>query len=383
MAKQPLHNVVIAGAFNTKQARQLPGYDSLTITVEAVHGALADAGITLADVDGVMVSPGASSPRELGYMLGMDAFWYTMPNVGVSAVLDAAAAIACGLAHTVIVASGEAGVYTERESTAPWTRPTNEFVECWGLYTAAEFALQARRHMHEYGTRPEHLARVASVIRNNGYINPEAAYYQRGPWTPADILDSRMVTDPFHLLDCSMTGEGGTCIVLTTAERARDMRQPPVYILGGAAECYGPAYKHPPVFEHSGFVGRKAAATAFGQAGLGPADVQTCEFYDAFSWECIRQYEAFGFCEPGEGKDLVMTDAIEPGGRWPLCTDGGVLSHSHTGSSQMIQKVVQSVRQVRGQSPVNQVADCHVSLCATQGAGALATCLLIVGDERP
>jgi acetyl-CoA acetyltransferase len=383
MAREPLHDVVIAGAFNTKQALQLPGHDSLSITMEGIRGALDDAGIGIKALDGVATIPRVTTPRELGYMLGMEAFWFCEPGTGISLLMEAAAAIACGIAHTVLVAAGEAAVYTQRESTAPWTRPSHEFTECWGLYTAAEFALQARRHMEMYGVRPEHLARVASVIRNNGYTNPEAAHFGRGPWTPEDVLNSRMVADPFHLLDCSITGEGGCALVLTTAERARDMRQRPVYILGAGVECYGPSYQHPPLFDHSGWVGRKAATNAFRQAGAGPNDIQTCEFYDAFSWEGIRQYEAFGFCGAGEGKDLVMTDAIEPGGKWPLCTDGGVLSHGHTGSSQMLQKVVQSVRQVRGQSLVNQVPDCHLSLSANRGAGALAMEVLIVGDERP
>lgn len=384
MVRNPLHDVVIAGVFNTPQARQLPGHNSLSITMEAIRGVLADAGITMTDVDGISVPGGAGvTSRELGYLCGLDAFWYSNGGIGIGAVMDAATTIACGLAHTVVVAAGEASGYTDREATAPWTRPSNEFVECWGLYTAAEFALQARRHMEIYGTRPEHLARVASVVRNNGHINPEAAYYGRGPYTPADVINSRMVADPFHLLDCCMTGEGGAAVVLTTAERARTMRQKRVFILGGAVECFGPGYQHPPAFDHSGWVGRRGGEIAFGQAGIARDDVQTCELYDAFSWEPIRQFEAFGFCAPGEGKDLVMTGAIEPGGKWPLCTDGGLLAHGHTGSSQTIQKVVQSVRQVRGQSPVNQVPDCHVSLCANQGSGALSTCVMIVGDERP
>ncbi len=111
--------------------------------------------------------------------------------------------------------------------------PGHEFVIPWGLFTAAEFALIARRHMHMYGTTPEQLARVAAAIRNNGHANPEAVYYGRGPFTPGDILASRMVADPFHILDCSTTTEGGCALVLTTEERARDLRKPPVAVLGG------------------------------------------------------------------------------------------------------------------------------------------------------
>ena len=112
------------------------------------------------------------------------------------------------MADVVLIVTSEAGVYTERASTAPWTRPGHEFVIPWGMFTAAEFALVARRHMHMYGTTPEQLAKVAATIRNNGHVNPEAVYYGRGPFTPDDILASRMVADPFHILDCSTTSRG-------------------------------------------------------------------------------------------------------------------------------------------------------------------------------
>ena len=135
--------------------------------------------------------------------------------------------------------TAEAGVYTERASTAPWTRPGHEFVIPWGMFTAAEFALVARRHMHEYGTTPEQLALVSATIRNNGHVNPEAVYYGRGPFTVDDILASRMVADPFHILDCSTTSEGGCALVMTSLERARDLPKPPVAVLGGGIEYFG------------------------------------------------------------------------------------------------------------------------------------------------
>ena len=111
-------------------------------------------------------------------------------SFGIRAVLEAANLIAAGLATTVIVSDGAAGRYSERQATAPWTRPSNEFVVAFGMFTAAEFALTARRHMHQYGTRPESLASVAATIRNNGHVNPEAVYYGRGPFTADDVLAS-------------------------------------------------------------------------------------------------------------------------------------------------------------------------------------------------
>ena len=130
-------------------------------------------------------------------------------------------------------------------------RPTSSSPR-FGMFTAAEFALMARRHMEVYGTTTESLATVAATIRNNGHVNPEAVYYGRGPFTPQDILDSRMIADPFHLLDCAMTSEGGCALVLARAEVAGDLAKPPVFVLGGSTDHYGPAYKNPPSFDLPG-----------------------------------------------------------------------------------------------------------------------------------
>ena len=219
------------------------------------------------------------------------------------AILEAASAIAAGMCQAVVVANAQAGAYTVRPSTAPWTRPSNEFVECWGLYTAAEFAPIAQRHMHLYDTKPEHLAEVASTIRTNGGQNPNAVY-------------SGQVVTPVHLLDCAMTAEGGAGLVLTTVERARDLDVPMVRILGGGLDRRGPGYQMAPVWDRVGDVGGWAAQKAFEMSGLEPSDVDVCEFYDPFSFEIIRQFEAYGFCEVGEGGPFVM-DGHPPRRRVP------------------------------------------------------------------
>ena len=383
MPPHPFRDVAIVGAYNTRQARVLEGMTSRMVVLDAIRGALADAGLTIGDVDGVTISAGMESVSgRFVYEAGIRHAW-TGSASGTTAVIEAAQAIANGLCHTALIAVGEASVYLDRDSTAPWTRPNNEFTECWGLYTAAEFALIAQRHMATYGTTPEQLATVSARIRNNAHVNPEAVYFGRGPFTLQDILDSRMVADPFHLLDCSMTSEGGCAVLLTTAERAAALDRRPAYLLGGALDTFGTAYSYPPSFELTGWVGRAAAQKAFAMAGLGPQDVDVCEFYDAFSFEIIRQFEAFGFCEEGEGGPFVQSGVIDPGGEFPIVTDGGTMAHSHTGSSQILQKVVQCVRQVRGEASANQVPDAHVAITSTAGAGAMTMPVLLIGDERP
>src|SRR4029077_10994208 len=167
---------------------------------------------------------------------------------GIPAILQAATAIAAGMATKVLVLAGTAGVYVARASTAPWPRPSSEFVAPFGMFTAAEFALVARRHMHRYGTKPDALAAVAAVIRNNGHVPRGAIYRGRGPFTPQDILDSRMVADPFHLLDCATASEGGCGLVLTRADLASDAPRKPVFVLGGNGDSGGTTYKTPPTW---------------------------------------------------------------------------------------------------------------------------------------
>jgi len=383
----PFAGVAIAGVHNTEQARVLPGHDSTSIALAGALGALADAGISPHEVDGVVGTDCAQIVLELG--LGPCT---RRPNaLGIPALLDAAALIITGQCSVVLVAAGGAGIHVDRASTAPWTRPTNELVVGYGLFTAAEFALMARRHMITYGTTPEQLATVAAVIRNNGHVNPDAVYHGRGPFSAEDILASRMIADPFHLLDCATTSEGGCAIVLVAADRAGACAAP-VWILGGASDSYGPAYTVAPVWDFqpradsfpAGLVGARAAHITFAMAGLTPADVDVAELYDPFSFEIIRQLEAFGFCPPGEGGPFVEDGNIGPGSLLPVTTDGGTMSFSHPGiNAQQLQRVIRASQQLRRSCSSNQVEGAEVALCSNGGSGALFCDVMLLGPEQP
>ena len=383
------HDVAIAGVHNTIQARSLPGHDSLSIAIEGALGALEDAGLEVADVDAVI----GERSGDLIYELRMGPCRRWISALGIPAVLEAAALITTGQCRVVLVVAGGAGTYTDRGSTAPWTRPTNEFVVVYGMFTAVEFALMAKRQMLTFGTTPEQLATVAATIRNNGHLNPEAVYFGRGPFDPEDILASRMIAEPFHLLDCSTTSEGGCGLVLVSADLVDDLPRPLAWILGGGSDAYGPSYQHGPVWDFrgredqdvpAGYVGRRAVRSAFDTAGLRPADVDVCELYDPFSFEIIRQLEAFGFCEDGEGGAFVSEGTIGLGGTCTVTTDGGTMSFAHPGgSTQMLQRVIRSVQQVRGTCTSAQVEGAEVALCSNGGSGALFTDVMLVGRERP
>jgi len=383
----PFRGVAIAGVCNTEQARVLPGHDSASIALVGALGALADAGISPGEVDGVVGTDSA----QIVLQLGLGPCTRRPSSLGIPALLDAATLITTGQCNVVVIAAGGAGVHADRSSTAPWTRPTNELVVGYGLFTAAEFALMARRHMLTYGTTPEQMAAVAAVIRTNGHLNPDAVYAGRGPFSPADILASRMIADPFHLLDCATTSEGGCAIVLTKAERAGE-RAPPAWILGGASDSFGPAYVVAPVWDFqprsdsipAGLVGARAARIAFAMAGVAPTDVDVAELYDPFSFEIIRQLEAFGFCGPGEGGAFVADGNIRPEGMLPVTTDGGTMSFSHPGiNAQQLQRVIRATEQLRGTCSSNQIEGAEVALCSNGGSGALFCDVLLLGRERP
>jgi acetyl-CoA acetyltransferase len=383
MPPNPLHGVAIVGAFNTRQARSLDVPET-ELLLDAMRGAVRSAGLTLADVDGIHCSSSTRGwrPRETAMWLGGRPVWTGTGDVGIPAVLEAALAIASGQCTTALIATAQAGEYTNRAETAPWTKPSHEFTECFGLFTAAEFALIARRHMHRYGTRREDLAEVAATIRNHGAQNPEAVMYGRRV-TAADVLASRPIAEPFHLLDCALTSEGGAGLVLTSAERARDLPVAPVWLLGGALDRCGMSYVTPPVLDRYGEVGARAAQLAFAQCGLSPAAVDVAELYDPFSFEVIRQLEVFGFCPRGEGGAFVRTGRIAVGGALPVATNGGLLSFSHAGLAQLLQKPIAAVQQLRGELPdALSVPGAQVALASNGGAGALFCDVLLLGTER-
>jgi acetyl-CoA acetyltransferase len=383
----PFHDVAVVGVHNTAQARQLEDHDNESINFEGALGAIADAGIEPHEIDAVI----GQLAQELVLSLRLGPCIRLPVQLGIPIVLEAADLIASGRANVVLIAAGGAALYRERSAVAPWTRPSHELVVGYGLFTAAEFALMARRHMLMHGTTPEQMATVAATIRNNGHMNPEAVYHGRGPFDPADILESRMVADPFHLLDCAMTSEGGCGLVLARADRAAGLPHEPVFLLGGNSDSYGPAYQVAPVWDMvgrsdvpAGYVGRTAAQHSFRAAGLTPDDVDVAELYDPFSFEIIRQLEAFGFCGEGEGGPFVMDGNIGPDGRLPVTTDGGTMSFSHPGlNAQMLQRVIRGVQQLRGECATAQVDGAEVALCSNGGSGALFTDVLLLGKERP
>ena len=260
MAQHPFHDVAIVGIHNTRQARVLEGHDDRTITMEAALGAIADAGLEPRDIDGV-VGPYGS---DFLYQTRNGPMWRSMNPLGIPALLEGVMAIASGQATTVLFATGGAGSYTQRASTVSWTRPENEFVECWGLYTAAEFALMAQRHMHLYGTKREALSEVASAIRierraPSGGRDVRADLYTgrcRG------LAHGRRSVPAARLLH-HVGGRGGDGA--DDGRARRDLDATPIYVLGGALDRQGMSYVTAPIWDKVGWVGRRGAEATFEQ----------------------------------------------------------------------------------------------------------------------
>lgn len=387
--------VAVVGVYETEQARRLPDRTAMGLLLEAARGALDDAGLSKDDIDGVAgewPGPGGSSPDAFGVgsrdwagQLGGGITWVddTMP-AGVPALINAAAAIRAGLCTTVLIVGGQAGAAAASEGSAvAYTWSFNEFMTPWGITTPTEFALVAQRHMALYGITPEQMASVSATIRNHGSRNPKAVMYGRGPYTADDILDSPLVCTPFHLLDLSIVSEGAAAMIVTTGARARDLRRPPAYLLGGGGEIIENCYVNPPVYDRVWNIGKRTASTVFGRSGVEPGDVDVFQLYDPTSFEVIRQFEVFGYCGPGEGGDFVQGDTLTLGGSHPTNTDGGLLSHAHLGIGQLTQKVIEAVQQLRGECGDRQVPDARFALAAAGGSAAQFYYLALLGRDAP
>ena len=382
--------IAVAGVATTAQARQ---HDRtvLSLCLEAARDALADAGIEKHEVDGVCgrwPGPGGTifepGSADWAAQLGIRARWIgdTYPQ-GVPAALDAAAAIAAGLCNTVLVVGGQGGgLGRDGGRVASYTRPDNEFVAPFGSFTAAQFALVAQVYLARHAPSRIGLASIAATVRNHGSINPDAVMAGRGPYTAEDVLESPPIATPLHLLELCLASEGAAAMVITRLERAREGPKRPVLLVGGGAEWTRQQYVDPPRYDEVWSIGSDAAARMWQASGLTPDDVDVAQLYDANSWEIVRQYEALGFCAEGEGVDFALETGIGLDGRLPTNTDGGLLAYSALGWAGPTLKIVEAVRQLRGECGPRQVANAEVAIASGAGSGAQYFNVLLLGRDR-
>jgi len=369
--------VAIAGVYE-HPTRFAPDKSMFQIMAEAARGALAEAGLTIKDVDGVFTTGiGASEMGIIGWCdyLNLTPNYLDSTSIGGSSFVahtaHAAAAINAGLCKVALITYG---------STAASSRfaigtggglggagnPCDQYETPFGPTTVGSYAMVAQRHMHEYGTTPAQLAEIAVTARYHASLNPAAKY--RDLITVEDVLASRVISSPLHLLDCCIISDGGGAIVVTSAEHAHDLNKRPVYLLGA-----GETARHAGngVRDYLEVAARQSGTLAFERAGVTHKDIDVAMIYDSFTITVLATIENLGFCARGEGGAFCSGGRLRFDGDFPINTDGGGLSSNHPGMRGIF-LVIEATRQLRGECGPVQVKDCKTALVHGTG-GALGT----------
>lgn len=376
--------IAIVGAAESTRIGTVPDMSQIMLHADAALNALADAGLKPSDIDG-FACVGPMMPQQLVHYLGITPKWVDGTGVGGCSfmlhVRHAAAAIHAGYCSTVLITHGESGKSRINATPRP-PEPQSlqgQFEMPFGpMGPPTLFPIPVLRYMKTYGVTHEHLAQVAVVQREWAAKNPRAAF--RDPITIADVLNSRMIAYPFRLLQCCLVTDGGGALILTSADRARDFPQKPVYILGSGESAEATMISQMQDFTSSRAF-RVAGPEAFRMAGITHADVDHLMIYDAFAHLPLYGLEDLGFVKRGEAKDFIWEGNTRPGGRLPLNTNGGGLSYTHTGMYGMF-ALQESVRQVRGTAPA-QVPGVKVSVCHGVGGMFSASGTVVLSNERP
>jgi acetyl-CoA acetyltransferase len=378
--------VFIAGVAESPLGR-VPDQTELSMMALAAREALAEAGMTLKDVDGLFVrfrtgEPFLEHTVELGEYLGIQPRFADSTDVGGCSfeafIHHAMLAVAAGRCEVALVAY--ASRQRSRRSRSMLAAPddytlTGQYEAPYGILSPiGQYALIAARHMHQYGTTPEQFAEVAVAARRWAQKNPKA--FVRDPLTVEEVLASEMISEPLRRLDCCLMTDGGAAAVITTKARARDAAKRPVRILGA-----GESHTQWHIAEMKDLTvsaGAVSGREAFAMAGVTPDDVDFLEPYDNFTSAVVMHVEDLGFCRKGEGGAFVGGGRLAPGGALPAMTSGGGLSYCHPGMLGLL-LVVEAVRQLRGEAGERQVPDARIGVVHGIGGvsfGAAATAVL-------
>jgi acetyl-CoA acetyltransferase len=381
----------IVGMGELRPMKTPPKRTGMGLIAEAASRAIQDAGLTKADIDGVMGEPpdgdvGDGYPEMLTqYLRIFPCACNTVGTLGASSagmVWRAAAAIEAGLCTNVLCVQGT--VITPRnvsEQNATRGNPEMstkaEFFSPYGPNNNNTFyAFVAQRHAREFGTTTAQRARIAVDQRFNAGANPDALFYGK-PITIEDVINSRLISDPLHLLECVMPCSGAAALVITSADRAKSLRHKPVYLLG-AGECQSP-YSIMENPDPTTSPIKIAAAKAFRMAGVGPRDINLVSVYDCYTITVLITLEDASFCKKGEGGPFVQQTDLTYKGKLPLNTHGGQLSFGQPGLAGGMSAITEAVRQLRGEAGVRQVANCELAYVNGNGGCLNDECSLILG----
>jgi len=368
----------IVGIGETKYCRKPgSGMTQLGLQLQAATRAIADAGLSAKDIDGIMPFPNLGHAEEFAANLGVEnlRFATTVHTGGAASVASlqlASLAVNSGVADAVLIPAGWNGFSGSRArqtvsqdvSSLPGGAIARDFYLPFGLTAPPQwYSLMARRHMYEFGTSAEQLGAIAVAMHKHAQLNDNAVMCGK-PLSLEDYLASPMITDPYRLFDCCLETDGAAAVVVTSGERARDLSQRPVEILSVASAQPYPADEitnRKDIFRTGLTI---AAPEAFARAGVTPQDMDFAEIYDCFTFEVLQQIEETGFCKRGEGGAFVEGGRIELGGALPVNTHGGLLSEAHVLG---MNHVVEAVRQLRRTAGPRQVDDAELGLVTGWG----------------
>jgi acetyl-CoA acetyltransferase len=362
-----------------------PDKTVLQLQAQAARAALADAGIGFDEVDALFTAGNwAWAPNlMLAEYLGIQPKYTDSTNIGGSSfeahLGHAVAGIQAGLFEVALITYGSTQRSDRGKGRGGYTfKLTEQYEPSFGLPTpVGAYALAAMRHMYEYGTTSEQLAEVAVATRKWATMNEKAM--MRDPITIEDVLKSRWVAEPLHLLDCCLVTDGGGAVVVTTAERARNTRKMPVWVLGhGEAHTHNTIANMPDLATHQAAV--DSGRAAFAMAGLKPSDIDVAEIYDSFTITVVMTLEALGFCGRGEGGAFVSGQRTAPGGSFPMNTNGGGLSYCHPGMYGIF-LLIEATRQLRGECGPRQVEGARIALAHGTGGVLSSGATVILGKE--
>ncbi len=380
--------VAIVGAADTEVGK-VPQLGATALCIDAARRAMKNAGISKSQIDGLVTCNSMSEPymyhaEAIAEYLQIFPRYCISANAGggttFSSIQHAATAIASGVCETVLVCLADSlrtGLSREQSKKLQSSTGHPEFETPYGATVPAYYALIARAHMEAYGTTPGQLAAVAVSCRRHAARNPAAQ--MRDLITVEDVLNSRMIADPLHLLDCSLVSDGGAAIIMTSAERALDFPHDPVYILGA-----GEGHSHEHISQARSLTTSAAVESgrrAYKMAGLGPEDIDVAQIYDCFTPVVLIELEDLGFCKKGEAGAFVEAGETALEGSLPMNTHGGLLSHCHPGNPGAMFSLTEAVAQLRRQAGSRQVSDAEVALVHGQGGFMSSHATLILGRE--
>ena len=348
---------------------------------QATHRALDDCGLTLSDIDGLFVSTSQSRMAAMGVCeyLGLRPRYFDSTQIGGSSfmahITHAQAAIHAGMCEVALITYGSTQRTVSRAAASG--REVNAYEDPYRpMMPPSAYALAASRHMYEYGTTREQLAEIAVAARRWALMNPKA--WENEPLSVDDVLNARMISHPLTVRDCCLVTDGGGAIIMTTAERAKGLKNKPAYILGTGEEITHKDISSMPDFTKTGAI--QSGQRAYAAAQLSASDVDVAAVYDAFTICTLLFLEDLGFCEKGEGGAFVADGGIAPGGRFPVNTNGGGLSYCHPGMYGLL-VLIEAARQIQGVCGPRQVAGAEIALAHGNGGVLSSQCTVLLGAE--